>query len=194
MPKDRKDYYNFIAKNALRALIWFAAIIGLYLLFNYTIGDHFKEWAKPLENKPLLILGIFFASETIFGIIPLEFFVIWAKNISAHTVENYGLLIFLLSALSYLGGMIAYYFGRKIKNFPRLAKFFERESFQQYKTLYRRYGGILIVLAALTPLPFAAFSMISASMGFPLNRYLLYSSTRFLRFIYVGVFVWLSGI
>ena len=78
MARNREDYYKFIAKNALRGLIWFAAIIGLYLVFNYTIGDQFEEWAKPLENRPLLILLIFFISETIFGIIPLEFFVIWA--------------------------------------------------------------------------------------------------------------------
>jgi membrane protein YqaA with SNARE-associated domain len=191
MKRSRKDYYKFIAKNAIRGLIWFAAIIGLYLIFDYTVGDRFEAWAKPLENRPLLILAIFFASETLFGIIPLEFFVLWAGKF---TFETFLFLLFVLSVLSYVGGIIAYYFGRKIKHIPFLEKLFERESFQQYKKLYRRYGGILIVLAALTPLPFATFSMISASMGFPFNRYLLYSASRFLRFLGVGVFVWMSGI
>lgn len=191
MARDRKDYYKFIAKNALRGLIWFAVIFGLYFIFDVTVGEHFAEWAKPLESRPLLILGIFFASETFFGIIPLEFFVLWAGKFE---LETFLLVLFVLSVLSYLGGIIAYWFGTRIKEMPFLAKLLERESFQQYQKVYRRYGGIVIVLAALTPLPFATFSMISASMGFPFNRYLLYSSARFLRFLGVGVFVWMSGI
>lgn len=191
MSRNRKDYYKFIAKNAFRGLIWFAAIIGLYLVFDHTVGDQFEVWAKPLEDRPLLIFFVFFISETIIGIIPLEFFVLWAGKFD---FETFLLILFVLSVLSYVGGIVAYFFGTRIKDIPLLAKLFERESFQQYKKLYRRYGGIVIVLAALTPLPFATFSMVSASMGFPFNRYLLYSAARFLRFLGVGVFVWMSGI
>jgi len=192
MPTSREAYYKFIAKNALRGLIWFAAILVFYLVFNQYLGEEFKTFAEPLSDRPLLILLIFFLSETIFGIIPLEFFVIWAKNMATGSYFIFILFSLILALLSYVGGMIAYYVGTKIKDLPLLAKLLERESFLEYKKLYRRYGGILIILSALTPLPFATFSLLSASMGFPFNRYLLYSAARFIRFIYVAVIVWLA--
>lgn len=191
MAVSEKEYYQFVTKNVLRGLLWFAAIIGLYLGFTYFFGEKLEQWVTPLTDRSWLVLAIFSVSETLFGIIPLEFFVAWAAK---SPFWEFVMLLGILSALSYLGGLIAYYLGYLARRIAFLKGQLERESFQEYKGLYRKYGGILITISALTPLPFATISMISASLGFPLNRYLLYSLARFLRFVFVGYFFWETGI
>jgi membrane protein YqaA with SNARE-associated domain len=191
MPPSDQEYYQFITRNALRGILWFAIIIGLYLLFEHTVGEQAAEWMKPLTRYPLAVLSVFLASETFFGIIPLEFFVIWAVK---KPFADFLMLLTALSLLSYLGGVIAYYLGYLARRIAFLKRILEKESFQEYRNLYRRYGGILILISALTPLPFATIAMISASLGFPFRRYLLYSLSRFLRFLIVGYFFLETGI
>ena len=141
----------------------------------------------PLRERPFFVYSVFFISETIFGIIPPEVFMVWALD---QGILHYLEVIFLLTALSYLGGIIAFYMGKFFTNF----RFFRRikigETYRKYSNTYRRFGGILILIAAITPLPFALISLISGSMGYRFRRYMVYASVRFLRFAVYGYFIW----
>lgn len=191
MTKEKKSYYRFILENALKGLIWIAAIIGIYLLLKHFLPDAWVEVLWQFADRPNLIFSIFFASETLFGIIPLEFFIFWA---SKKALNMYVVYVLVLACLSYIGALVAYGVGRLAKHIAWLKRLSELESFQQYSKLYRRWGGVVIILSALTPLPFATISFLSAALYFPLNRYLLYSATRFIRFAIVAWVVWSVGI
>ncbi len=191
MDKERKEYYQFVISSGIKALIWLAAIIGGYFLFEKFVPHQWNQYLAPFTKKPELIFMIFFVSETLFGIIPMEFFILWAKH---EPVLTYIAYMVLLSLLSYLGGFIAYWAGTQVKRFSFLKKLTQLDSFRYYASIYSKFGGLVIILSALTPLPFATISFLSATFQFPVKKYMLYSATRFARFAILGWFLWTVSI
>jgi membrane protein YqaA with SNARE-associated domain len=185
-----EEYQRFVWTNVLRGIAWLVGIIMLYLLAQWLLPADWSDSLARFTDNPPWVFFIFFLSEAFTGLIPLEFFIIWAKSESLGTYSAY---VLLLSVLSYLGGMIAFGIGSQVRNFRWLKRFSELETFQRYATLYRRYGGIIIIISSLTPLPFAIICFLSATFRFPFRRYLLYTSMRFLRFAVLGWLLWKIG-
>lgn len=180
------EYGRFIIRNTIRGLLYFVLMIGIFIGANTLIPENWQTFLDPVLDHPYLVFMIFFLSETFFGIIPPEFFIMWAVR------STLGLFIFkvaLLSALSFLGAFIAFYVGTLIRQkgvYDKLLK----SRFSKYVGYYQRYGGVIIILSSLTPLPFATISLISATLGFGFKRYCLFALTRFLRFIIYGLVFW----
>jgi membrane protein DedA with SNARE-associated domain len=76
--------------------------------------------------------------------------------------------------------------------------FYKRSSFRLFRRkflkeswpLLRKYGLFLIIVAALTPIPWSAVSMLVGSAGYPSKRYLKYALFRFLRFAVYGYIIY----
>lgn len=181
--KRKRAYNKFIFKNIGRALIYFAVILGIYFLFKYVFSDGWQEILAPVTSKPLLMYLVFFLSETFFGIIPPEFFVIWSVQ---PDIWIYSLKVALLAVISFVGGaVIAFSVGKMLKDSPIIRRFAQK-FFLKYERYYKRFGGIIIVLSALTPLPYATISLISGLFDFSATRFYLFASTRFIRFLIYG--------
>lgn len=187
LSKRRKEAFKFFTTNLLRGILWFIVILAVLWLGAQYLPDDFKEWINPLRDRPILVYSVFFASEVIFGIIPPEIFMVWALD---QGIMHYIQVIIILTALSYLGGIVAFYIGKIFSDTFLFKPIKRTESYQTYKNTYRRFGGILILIAAVTPVPFALISMISGSMGYRFRRYIVYASFRFFRFIVYGYFIW----
>jgi membrane protein YqaA with SNARE-associated domain len=55
--------------------------------------------------------------------------------------------------------------------------------------LLRKYGMFLIIIAALTPVPWSASGLLVGSAGYPSGKFLLFSLSRIVRFAVYGFFV-----
>ena len=181
------EYRRFVLKSAFRGVVYFGIIVGLFFIFKYWVPSNWKVLLAPVTSKPLLMFLIFFLSETFFGIIPPEFFIIWSSG--NFPLEIYSFQVALMSVLSFLGALIAYWAGTKLHHGGLYNKIMKGRM-KKYVYYYQRFGGAIIVISAVTPLPFAAISLISATLGFRFPKYCLYASTRFLRFIFYGFFFW----
>lgn len=190
MNNERKAYYGFLAKYGLQGLLWLGAIIGLYMLANYLLPENWNNILSPVTDSTPLTFLVFFLSETIIGIVPAEFFVIWAKT--GNSLEVDVLLVLALAIVSYIAGIVAFFAGKWSRRMPLFQSYLERPSAQEYLNLYRRWGGVVIAVAALTPLPFGFFSLISGAFEFPFKRYVVYALFRFVRFLVVGYVVWVA--
>ena len=62
----------------------------------------------------------------------------------------------------------------------------------KYERKINAYGWLVIVVAAITPLPFSATCAVIGAVGFNRNKYLFYSSARFIRYAIYGFFIWLA--
>lgn len=181
-----QEYRAFVRRSALRAVIYFALIVGAFFLYQTLMPDNWKALLAPINNHPQLVFLIYTLSETFFGIIPPEFFVMWATGFG---LETYSLMIALLAILSFAGALINFYVGRHLHQ-GRIYRLLIEGRFYKYVGYYQRFGGIIILISAVTPLPFAAISLISGTLGFNFKSYLIYASTRFLRFLFYGIFFW----
>lgn len=180
------EYRAFLWRSIIRAFFYFGGIVGFYFLYQYTMPENWKAILSPITDRPWLVFSVYTLSETFFGIIPPEFFVIWAVSSS---IMAYSLKVAALAFLSFAGALINFYVGRQLHR-GWIYRTLVNGRFKKYVGYYKRFGGIIILISAVTPLPFAAISLISATLGFSFNSYLMYASARFLRFLFYGIFFW----
>lgn len=182
---------RFLLINLLKGLIWMTVIVGGY----YYLSSHFDFTLEKLlgsyYEKPAIIFSIFFGSEVVFGIIPPELFMIW--SLRAGDVSIYVNNVIALAALSYGSGIIGYYIGRQFSA-TRVYRTIRINYLKKAEKHFVRYGGFLLIVAALTPIPFAGVCMLTGAVKYPFTRFLLFTSTRFLRFATYAFIIWETNI
>jgi hypothetical protein len=184
---EEQEYKRFVWSNVIRSLVFLAAIISVMVLFEQYFPADAKLWLLEKTDRPLIVLGVYLFSETFFGILPPEFFIGWASQYLLSTYIGY---VALFASLSMVGASLAYWAGTGVNRIRFFRKMMLWDSFKRYARIYRRWGGIVIIISALTPLPYATISFLSAAFGFPFHRYLLYASTRLIRFAILGYIFW----
>lgn len=182
-----KTKVKFLLQNLLRGIIALALIVLGLILINDNLDDQRLEWVFNLH--PLMVYIVFLASEVVFGIIPPEFFMVW--SVKGGLFESYALDILLLSIISFLAGILGYNIGSAFSTsgwFLKLkAKFLEK-----YEKQLMNYGGFLIFVAAMTPLPFSAICMLVGAYSYPFYQFLMFASFRFVRYALYAFIIWQS--
>lgn len=185
--QENREYRRFVWGNSLKGILWIAAILIAYVLIESYIPLHWKELLGEYTDKPLLMISIFFLSETFSSLIPLEIFLIWASLDGLNVYIKY---VVLFTVLSCIGGIIAYVLGILAQSSVLLRRISENASFKKYSVLYQKWGGVMIIIAAMTPVPYSIICFLSGTFNFPRNKFLLYSTTRILRVILSAWLVW----
>ena len=126
--------------------------------------------------SPAGIISVFFASESLLGLVPPELFIAWAGK-----SELPIFYLSLLAAASYLGGVVSYFIGVGITKIPAVHKQMEVNLAAHIKNA-RKWGGFLIIVGALLPIPFAMSSIAAGIIRFPFMSYLMFGLLRFVRF------------
>jgi len=186
-----KARISFLLRNFVKGLIWLAVIIGGYLFlkkhYDFTLESLLGAW----YNRPFIIYLIFFISETIFGIIPPELFMIW--SLRDEMLYHYILYVAGFSLISYLAGIIGYFIGAHFSS-TRLYRIVRVTYLKRFEKHLIRFGGFLVVVAALTPLPFAGICMLMGTIQYSYRRFLIIALTRFLRFGVYAIVVWQANV
>ena len=168
----------FFLKNFLRGLLFFGiAIIFYKVTFSY------------LDFSTTFVFVLFFSSEVILGVIPPELFMIWA--ITSKPLSSYFFYVLSFSIISYIAGFVAFLFGKYLHK-TLVYEFMRKNIIGKYERKINAYGWLVIVVAAITPLPFSATCAVIGAVGFNRNKYLFYSSARFIRYAIYGFFIWLA--
>ncbi|WP_162416616.1 YqaA family protein [Cyclobacterium roseum] len=188
--KEIKERRQFLLNNLLKGLSYLVLLVGVFLLLRqFSTEDQRYAWFGPIYDNAVLVISLFILSEILFGIIPPEVFMLW--SLETGMIGPYFFSIGILSLISYGAGFLNFNIGRWIRDknwinrarFPRLKK---------YMRLFEKFGGYLVVVASLTPLPFSAISLLSGMGGLLPRNYLLLSLFRILRYFLYALI--LSGI
>lgn len=172
----RKGVYPFLVKNSIKLVIFIAFIvIGLLILQDQMPDLEYTFQLFTSKFKPITILAVFFLSETFLGLIPPDFFLVWAKQFSS----PYS-MIALLAVLSYTGGVVSYFIGVFIGNIPKVHSWMQKR-FLEHIDKIKKWGGVLIVFSALFPLPYSPVCMAAGMVRFPFATLLLLGLFRFAR-------------
>jgi membrane protein YqaA with SNARE-associated domain len=177
----RKGGYVFMRKNLWKLLIALAVIGVMAWAFDRYIFN-ISDGIKILQAKfpQWVVFAVFFVSEFTLGIIPPESLILWVNEFSYPWFW-----IFILSTISYAGGVFAYFIGTRLYLLPKIHRWVD-ETFREQFDQLRRFGGLLIVLATMTPLPFPPSCMVAGIIHFPRRTFLVLTLTRFIRFFLYG--------
>jgi membrane protein YqaA with SNARE-associated domain len=185
-PEQEESRSKFLWKNLIRGLAWFAVIITAYILASEDLKVYQEEINNIGDRLPLL-LGIFTVSEVVFGIIPPELFMlIWQ---SKGILSEYILNLTYLTLISYAAGVLGYYIGHFFSK-TELYKRISNRYLKQYDRQLKRFGIYLVLVGAITPVPFSATCMLAGSVSIPIKDFLLICISRIIRFAFYGWMVW----
>jgi len=172
----RTGGYTFLRKNLVKLGVAIIVILALFYLIDAYFG--LDEAIKKVTNllSPAGVVGVYFVNEIFLGFITPEIPIVWAKE----TANPY-LTLSLLAVLSYLAGVLAYFLGRYLST-RKIVRERILERHANTMDQLRRFGGLLITLAALTPLPYPIVCQLCGLNNYPLKYFLLITLVRFLRF------------
>ena len=189
MLRRNKIWLLFFFKNFFRGLLFFAVALGFYkITFSYLDLASLKNQIT-FDFPSFFVFLLFFTSEVVLGVIPPELFMIWA--ITSKPIESYLFYVIMFSILSYTAGFAAFLFGKYLHN-TWLYDFMKRNIIGKYERKITAFGWLVIVVAAITPIPFSATCAVVGAVGFDRKKYLFYSLARFIRYAIYGFFIWLA--
>lgn len=189
MTKPNKDFYNYFSRNLIKGFIYLGLLIAALVVFKSYFQSQYDAIEHWVSDDYWLMFPIFLLSEIFVGIIPPEVFMVWTKD---DPINLYAWVIVVMTVLSWFAGWINYSVGKVISSRRFFRRYFKRR-LRKYSERYEQYGSGFIVVAALTPLPFALVSLVTGALRYPHKKYLLYSSFRVLRFVAYGIIIWHLG-
>lgn len=176
-------FYTFVWQAVKKALPYIIGIVVALYVINHFF-DINAALTRLTEILPAYgVLSFFFVSETLLGLVPPEIFIAWAGKMYAPW-----LFLTLLALLSYSGGLVSYWMGRTITKIPSVHNYLEQKMEKQLKNS-KKWGGFLIVVGALLPLPFSISCIAAGIIKFPFRSVMLYGSLRLLRFVIYGILI-----
>jgi len=170
-------FYSFVGSSLAKAALPIALFVGALFLLDAFVIDFNALFVEITETyPPSKILSVFFTSESFLGLIPPEIFIAWS-----HKTPSPIFYLTMLALLSYLGGIVSFFIGRVILKIPFVYQHLEVKMKKHLNNI-RKWGGFLIVVGALLPIPFSITSIAAGTINYKFKNYLLYGSLRFLRF------------
>jgi len=176
-------FYAFVRTSLGKVLIPIAFIVvALWIVHEYVIDFNDLFTSITATYSPITILAVFFASESILGLVPPEIFIAWADKTTSPIFY-----LTMLAVLSYLGGIISFFIGKAISKMPSVYDYLEVKM-QKHVAMIRKWGGFMIIVGALLPIPFAVTSIAAGLIHYKFTNYLLFGLLRFVRFyLYAAV-------
>ncbi|QOD60248.1 VTT domain-containing protein [Polaribacter haliotis] len=177
----RTGFYIFVWESVKKAFIPIVFVVLGLFLFNkyvYDINEGLETITETFSRLGILIT--FFISETLLGLIPPEIFIAWTKKTSEPILN-----LSLLALLSYSGGLISYFLGRLTLKIDSVRIYLEVKMAANLKNT-RKWGGFLILVGALLPLPFSIACLAAGMIKYPFKNVVFFGLFRFLRFAIYG--------
>lgn len=189
MEEQEETHSSFLFRNLIKGLLWFAVIIAVFILLEGYIQENFKSHIDDIRANPGILYGVYTLSEIVFGILPPELFMmIWILD----NIDLSGFIINLsiLTVISYGAGILGYYIGKTFSKTPFYQNRIREKYLKQYEKSLKKFGGYLVFVGAVTPVPFSATCMLAGSVNMNFRNFLLICITRVFRFAAYGWMIW----
>ena len=171
-------FYSFLRDSIYRSFLMIVIFVLLLLAVNYFIIDINLMISHIAERySPIILILCFLISESLLGLVPPEIFILWSSKLVYSD-----LVLFALATASYIGGALSYLIGVRISYLSTISKSIELKVKHHIVNL-RKWGGLFIVVGALSPLPHSIVSIGSGLIGYKFKYYLLWSLFRYFRFL-----------
>lgn len=170
-------FYSFIGQTLKKAIVPFIVIVGALILLDLYVVDFSNLFVYITETfAPINVLLVFLISETLLGLVPPEIFIAWSNKMPQPVFY-----LSLIATMSYIGGIFSYFIGKWLLTIPRIYEYVENRM-QKHLRHIRRWGGFLIVVGALLPIPYSMTCMAAGIINYRFVNLLLFGLLRYLRF------------
>lgn len=174
-------FYSFVIESIKKSMPPVLIVVAILVFLHFFVIKIPAALELAVQELPDAgVLAFFYVSETLLGLIPPELFIAWAGETSEPLLN-----LVLIATLSYLGGFTSYWIGRRALKIKSLHEYLEVKMAKQL-VMARKWGGILIAVGALLPLPFSMASLVAGMLKYPVKSWVLVGLLRFLRYALYG--------
>lgn len=182
---------NFLTKYVLQKIFWsilsLILVVVINILINKYAATYFEGFAQKVSQNYMLTGFAFFISEILIGIFPAELFMMIYQS---KMVSEYYLIVLVLGIISSISGFIAFIGGKYLKLAKISSVILFQKKYQEYCSLFVKYGWVILILAATTPLPFAMVCFISGYFKLsPATFIKIVIPVRIIRFFISAFFI-----
>lgn len=170
-------FYSFVWESLKKAIWPIIGIIVLLVVLDLYVVDFATLFIYITETfAPINILLIFLISESLLGLVPPEIFIAWS-----HKMPQPIVYLSLLATMSYIGGIFSYFIGKWILTIPKVFNYVQEKMTKHLRHI-RKWGGFLIVVGALLPIPYSMTCMAAGIINYRFVNLLLFGLLRYIRF------------
>lgn len=185
----RTGLFRFLLQNILNLLIIIIGVVALVFIVEKYIISTKEVFIHIVDNvSGIYVYLLFGVSETFLGLIPPDLFIVWAEPEAASMGINKWWIVLLLSVMSYIGGLLAFFIGRFLNRIPAINSWLLNKH-QKLVINLQKWGGIFIVFAALFPLPYSVATLLAGLTSYPLRWLLFLGIFRIARFFIYAIFL-----
>ncbi|MDB5249723.1 MAG: putative rane protein [Segetibacter sp.] len=182
---------SFLKKYIVQKILWtiiaLLLVVAINLLINKYAGGYFNDLAQRVSGNYMLTGLSFFFSEILIGIFPAELFMMIYQS---KGWNEFFFIVLSLGIISSVCGFIAFLAGKHLNEAKISKMVILQKKFKKYGDLFLKYGWIIIILAATTPLPFAMVSFVAGYFKFSPATYLkIVVPVRIVRFFISAYFI-----
>ena len=178
-------FYSFIGQGIKKAILPTLLLVAILFYVNEKVINLNEAMVYATKNfSDFFLFSIFLLSESILGLIPPDIFIAWTKNTEAPL-----LYLSVLAILSYLGGVIAYFMGKALSSIPSVNNYMYGKMTKHIINM-QKWGGFLIIVGALLPLPFAMACLAAGMINFLRKHFFLFALFRVFRFVIYGYVIY----
>ncbi len=179
---DNPELKKIFQKQLFRGFLFLLFLVGLIFLIALIFEPQINEFADwMIDNFGFAGLGAsVFIADLMISPIPPDAALYLIGQSTMH--EQWGLWVPLLGLVSSIAGICGWLIGRRLQHvrfFRRIIVTFGRE----HKGQIRRFGFWMVVIGALTPLPFSLTCWLAGIFKLPLQTFVLAALVRVPRFV-----------
>lgn len=179
---DNPELKNLFRKHLLRGILFLFVLVALILFLAFSFEPQIRSFAEWLTST----FGIWglgatvFIADLIISPIPPDAALFFIGQSAMH--EKWIVWVPLLGLVSTTAGLCGWFIGRrllKIRLFRRMILGFTKE----HRGSIRKYGFWMVVIGALTPLPFSLTCWLAGIFKLPMETFVLAALFRVPRFV-----------
>ena len=155
-------------------------------------GEEAESEQQSIDNFGVFGLGaVVFFADLIISPVPPDAALFFIGKSSLHS--SWAIYVPILGVVSTLAGVCGWLVGQKIKGLPYFKKLLDYFEQSEHRSAAKKYGFWMVVLGALTPLPFSLTCWLAGIFRMPFKNFLIAASFRIPRFIIYYWAIFYSG-
>ena len=177
-PELKELFKKHLLKGALVLFGFAVAVLVLAFYFEEPINNFAQGLVEKFGVYGLVAMVFF--TDTLVSPIPPDATLFFIGRSALHA--QWYTLVPLLGAVSTVAGVVGWWIGRRLKNiryFRRIVDYVGGE----YKGAAKKFGFWVVVIGALTPVPFSLTCWFAGMFKMPLKTFVVAASFRIPRFV-----------
>jgi len=179
---DDPELKKLFRKHLLRAMIVLFVFIVFIFALAFTFENSINHFAESLNERFgfLGLMGVVFFADLVVSPIPPDIALFFLGRSPMH--EMWYLYVPLLGVASTVAGIGCWFLGQKLEKLPVFRRIVEYYG-QDYKKDAKRFGFWIVVIGALTPVPFSLTCWFAGMFRMPLKTFVKAAAVRIPRFV-----------